>query len=240
MTTSRYEFLRFEVIDHVAHMTFDSPSTGNRYRPENEWELFDALDRIQTDDEIHVAVVTGAGDEFGGGAKRDNDPFVASSYYERSLKLFEAWSRVDTPIVVALNSKAMLTLPLLSDIVITERHVDFNDVHVLLGVPTATGSFLWPMSTGLARAKRYLLTGDVFSAEEAERIGLVAEVVDTGASTARAVELAERIAALEPTGVKMTKRALNEWVRVSWGPIFKHALGLEFIHFPSRMPTNQS
>jgi enoyl-CoA hydratase/carnithine racemase len=141
---------------------------------------------------------------------------------------------VDTPIVVALNAKAMLTLPLLSDIVIAERHVEFNDKHVLSGVPTATGSFLWPMSIGLVRSKRYLLTGDSFSAEEAERFGLVAEVVDTGASKTRATELAEAIAELDPTGVQMTKRALNEWVRVSWGPIFKHGMGLEFLHFPDR------
>lgn len=226
-----YEFLRFDVEQHVAKVTFASPDTGNKYRKDQEWELLDVLARIQKDPDVHVATFSGEGDEFGGGSDRRGDPYVASEYYERAHNLFDAWSRVDVPALVALHSPALLTLPLLSDIVVTEAHVDFVDTHVVAGITAATGAFLWPMSTGLNRARRYLLTGDRLSAVEAERIGLVAEVVESGASKARVAELAAQIAALPNAGVRMTKRALNEWVRQSWGPIFKHALSLEFIHF---------
>jgi enoyl-CoA hydratase len=228
-----YTFMKFEVVDHVAYMTFDSPGTGNNYSKEQEQELHHALALIQDEDDIHVAVVTGEGEVFGGGSSRRGDLFVASDYYERALALFDRWSRLDKPVVVALNGPALLTLPLLSDIVIAEEQVELRDPHVLGGVPTATGSFLWPMSTGLAKARRYLLTGDAISAAEAERIGLISEVVPQGESKNRAREIATGLAALDPTGVQITKRALNEWVRVSWGPIFKNALGLEFVHFPA-------
>lgn len=228
-----YTFLSFEVRDHVAHMTFDSPSTNNNFALSQEWELFDALDRIHTDDDIHVAIVTGTGEFFGGGNHHTDDPFSASGYYERSIKLFGAWLRVEKPIVVAYNGPGNLTFALLSDIVIAERHLEIKDPHVLVGVPAATGSYMWPQSTGLAKAKRYLLTGEGITADEAERIGLIAEVVDTGASKARALELATQIAALDPTGVQKSKRALNEWMVQAWGPIFKHALSLEFLHFPT-------
>jgi hypothetical protein len=60
----------------------------------------------------------------------------------------------------------------------------------------------------------------------------VNEVVSKGRSKERAAELAVQIAKLDPIGVQMTKRALNEWVQMFWGPIFKHALGLEVVHFP--------
>jgi enoyl-CoA hydratase len=233
MPASSYTFLRFEVRDHIAHVTFDSPDTENKYSKEQEQELFDALDEIQTDPDIRVVVVAAEGEVFGGGSSRRGDYYVAADYYERALSLFDEWSRTEKPIIVALNGPGLLTLPLLSDIVIAEEQVELRDNHVLVGVPSATGSFLWPMSVGMAKARRYLLTGDALSATEAERIGLISEVVPQGKSNERAVELAVQIAALEPVGVQMTKRALNEWVRASWGPIFKHALGLEFVHFPA-------
>lgn len=232
MGSKDFEFLRFDIDGNVATMTFDAPEHANKYAKHQEWELLDALARIRNDDAIRAVVVTGEGDTFGGGASRRNDPVSVSGYYERALQLFDEWSRIDTPMVVALNGPGLLTLPLLSDIVIAERHIEFSDRHVISGVPAATGSFMWPMSVGLVKAKRYLLVGDSFSAEEAERMGLVAEVVDTGASKQRATEVARHIAGLDPTGVRMTKRALNEWVRTTWGPIFKHAMGLEFVHFP--------
>lgn len=228
-----YEFLSYDVRDHVAHMTFDSPATGNTFALSQEWELFDALERIQRDAGVHAVVLTGAGDVFGGGNHHSDDPFDGAAYYERSIKLFGAWLRVEKPIVVAFNGPGNLTFALLSDIVVAEEHVEIKDSHVLLGVVAATGSFLWPLSTGLARAKRHLLVGDTISAAEAERIGLISEVVPTGASKARAAELAAEIASRDPRGVQKSKRALNEWMHQSFGPIFKHSLALEFLHFPT-------
>jgi enoyl-CoA hydratase len=227
-----YTFLTYEVRDQVAYVTFNSPETENRFALSQEWEIFDALDRAQKDDDVHAVVVTGAGDTFGGGNHHSDDPFDGGSYYERALKLFGAWLRVEKPIIVAFNGPGNLTFALLSDIVIAERHVEIKDAHVLLGVPTATGSYMWPLSTGLAKAKRHLLTGDGISADEAERIGLIAEVVDTGKSKERAAEIAQQIAALNPNGVQKSKRALNEWMEAAWGPIFKNGLALEFLHFP--------
>lgn len=230
-----YSFLDYEVRDHVAYVTFNSPDTGNAFARSEEWEIFDALRRVHEDADVRVAVVTGAGDVFGGGNHHSDDPFDGASYYERSIELFGGWLAVEKPIVVAFNGPGNLTFALLSDIVIAERHVPIRDSHVLLGVPTATGSYMWPLSTGLATAKRYLLTGDTITADQAREIGLIAEVVDTGQSKARAAELAQQIAALDPTGVQKSKRALNEWMKVAWGPIFKHALALEFLHFPKSL-----
>ena len=233
MTSTTYSFLKYEVQDHVAYVTFDSPETNNTFAMSQEWELFDALDRVQADDDVRAVVVTGTGDVFGGGSHHSDAPFDAGLYYERSIKLFGAWLSVEKPIVVAFNGPGNLTFALLSDIVVAESHVEIRDSHVVLGVPSATGSFMWPMSVGLAKAKRHLLVGDGITAAEAERMGLISEVVETGRSKERAAELARQIAAHDPTGVQKSKRALNEWMWQSFGPIFKHALSLEFLHFPS-------
>jgi enoyl-CoA hydratase len=119
-----------------------------------------------------------------------------------------------------------------SDMVFAERQVTFRDAHVLGGVVSATGPFQWPPSIGLMRAKRYLLTGDEFSAEKAAEIGLVSEVVDTGTSLQHATAMAKQLSALRPEAVQGTKRALNQWLRQGFGPVFQHALSFEFMRFP--------
>ncbi|MGD9999914.1 MAG: enoyl-CoA hydratase/isomerase family protein [Ilumatobacteraceae bacterium] len=235
MDTSSYRFFDVSVEDHIATAVFNGDDPLNRWALADEHELFALPDDVAADDDIHVLVLTGAGDAFAGGAHHSDDPFDASSYYFRSCTLFRKYLELDKPIVVAVNgaiSGSGLSLALLADIVVAERHVTFADPHVLIGVVSATGSYEWPPNIGLARARRYLLTGDQFSAEEARDMGLIAEVVDTGGSLARAMEHARKIASLRPLGVQATKRALLRDMRSNFAPVFEHGLALEFLTFP--------
>jgi len=228
-------YIDFRVDAGVAHMVFTRPETGNRYLLRHEPEILATLDRISEDDEIHAVVVTGAGDEFGGCPAHENDPYDPGVWYERGLTIYKKWVGMEKPIVVALNSAAHMALPLLSDIVIAERHVLIRDPHVLFGMAAGVGPYLWPLSVGLARAKRYLLLGDEMTADEAERFGLISEVVDTGQSKAAAAALARRLASLDPVGVQKTKRNLNDWLRLYWAPILAVGYGQEILHFPIEM-----
>ena len=64
-------------------------------------------------------------------------------------------------------------------------------------------------------------------------MGLVSEVVDTGKSLVRAREFATHLASLAPLAVRGTKKAINQWYRLNYGPVFEHALALEFMTFPA-------
>jgi enoyl-CoA hydratase len=232
-----YSFLKVDFDDGVAVVRFNRPENGNRWARSDEWELGQMLADVRSD-EVKAIVLTGSGDTFCGGAHHSDDPFDPFDYYNRSIELFGSVVNLDTPLVVAINGAASgsgLTLAMFGDIVIAEEHVQFRDAHVAGGVVTATGSFLWPPSIGLLRAKRYLLTGDAFSAHDAERWGLVTEVVPQGASFDRALEFARRFASMPANGVRGTKRALNTWLRVAFGPVFQHALSLEFMAFPTEL-----
>ena len=139
------------------------------------------------------------------------------------------------PVVTALDGDvlgARLTSVLLSDIVIVERHVRIRDMHVNGSLVPATGAMLWPPSTGLMRAKRWLLTGDWIGAQEAERIGLVTEVVDTGDSLERATQYATHLAALRPEILALAKRAINRWLLNSVDAVFAPALAAEMSLLP--------
>jgi len=235
MDRSAYTFLDIAIEDGIAFTTFNRPENANRWAFSQEWEMSQFFDDAARSDDIRVVLFTGRGDTFCGGADHSDDPFDAYDYYERSCTIFRKWMDFDKPMVMAINGAASgsgLTLAMFGDVVITERHVEFRDAHVLGGVVSATGPFLWPPNIGLLRAKRYLLTGDPFGAEEAERMGLVNEVVDKGECVTRATEIATKLASIRPEAVQGTKRALNQWQRQAFGSIFEHALSLEFMRFP--------
>jgi enoyl-CoA hydratase len=234
-----YSFLDITIEHHIAVVKFDGDDRWNRYTAAQEEELIRLPGEIEADDDIHVMVLTGAGDVFTGGAHKNSDPYDPLDFYYRYSKLFTGFSNLDTPIVVAINgaiSSVGLTLALFGDIVVAERHVKFSDPHVGRGNVAATASYEWPPNIGLARARRYLLTGDPFSAAEAQEMGLIAEVVDEGQSLPRAMEFAAKIASHPPAAVQGTKRALSRDMRSKFGPILEHGLALEFMAWPEDTP----
>ena len=91
------------------------------------------------------------------------------------------------------------------------------------------GTLIWPLTMGLTKAKKYLLTGDWIGAEEAERLGLVSEVVDAGRSLERAVDVARRFANGPQLAIRATKMALNQWLRLGQMASFDYSLALEFL-----------
>jgi enoyl-CoA hydratase/carnithine racemase len=96
--------------------------------------------------------------------------------------------------------------------VVSTPGVRISDPHVHLGLVAGDGGVVtWPANLPLIRAKRHLLWGEPLLAEDAYALGLVTELVDSAdAVRSTALELAERVAALPPVAVQLTKRALNK------------------------------
>ena len=224
-------FVSLDVENGIGVVTFNRPTWAFA----EEDTVFDLFEQLRTDPSIQVVVMTGTGDTFCGGAHHSDDPFDSYGYYERSVRLFGTIIEIDRPLVIAVNgaiSGSGLTFAMFGDIVFAERQVVFRDAHVLGGVVSATGPFQWPPSIGLLRAKRYLLTGDEFSAEQAASMGLVTEVVETGTSRAEAMAMATKLRSIRPEAVQGTKRALNQWLRMAFGPVLTTGLSYEFMRFP--------
>lgn len=232
----KYSFLKIEKQGPVAVVRFNRPENLNRWKESEEWEMIEVLRDLEADDDVHVVLLTGSGDTFCNGAYHNDSTFEPGRFYERSIDVFGAWMEFDKPVVVALNGTVAgsgLSLMMLCDIVVAEQHQTFGDPHVCIGVVSATGPFEWPLAIGLMRAKRYLLTGESMDAAEAERIGLVTEVVETGGSFDRAMEFAQKIAAFPSPGVRGTKRVLQQWLRSNFNSVFLQGLALEFLRFPT-------
>jgi enoyl-CoA hydratase len=257
-----YSYLIVEVRDGIAFATRNRPDNMNRYSSDEEAEYPRFLREASEHPDVRVMVVTGAGDEwfcagvdlpsrhrdveydaYVGSGRNPNMPAYPSSEVPDAALLRALLGdaevmqplRTPKPIITALNGSVaggVLTSVLLTDIVIAERHVRLRDVHVNAGLVAATSAMLWPMSTGVLRAKRWLLTGDWLDAEEAERIGLVTEVVDTGTSLERAAAYAQHLAALRPETLWLTKRAINNWLINRIPDVFNPAFAAEVTLFP--------
>ncbi|MGK2948397.1 MAG: enoyl-CoA hydratase/isomerase family protein, partial [Acidimicrobiales bacterium] len=138
------------------------------------------------------------------------------------------------PIISAVHGPAVgagLVAALLADISIVGRTAKIIDGHTRLGVAAGDhAAVCWPLLCGMAKAKYLLLTCDPLSGEEAERIGLVSLCVDDDQVQARALEVAEQLAAGAQSAIRWTKHTLNHWYRAQL-PAFDASLAYEFLGF---------
>jgi enoyl-CoA hydratase len=164
--------------------------------------------------EVRAVVLTGHDDYFSAGA--DIADMSARGYegYADPLR-FERWRTIETfpkPLIAAVNGYALgggNELAMLADIVVAGSTATFSQREITIGgLPGDGGTQRLPRVLGKSLAMKMVLTGEALSAIDAERHGLIAEVVDPSRTVARAVELAVLIAARAPLSVQLAKRAV--------------------------------
>src|SRR5581483_11431831 len=89
---------------------------------------------------------------------------------------------------------------------------------------------IWPLLCGMAKARYYLLTGEMLTGAEAERIGLVSRAVPGEQVLPEALRVAGMLATGSQLAIRLTKRALNGWLRAA-GPIFDQSAAYEMLSF---------
>ena len=214
--------LIYEERGRVALMTLNRPDKLNAWTAGMADELTSALAAANTNAGIGAIVLTGAGRAFcagadmglfrerirtaeEGGAPAPSDPDPGSANIGALL-----WE--SKPTICAINWPAIgvgLTFAVSTDIRIASDRATFRAPFALVGVMSGLHStMLLPQHVGIANTLRYLLTGDMFDAAEAHRIGLVAEVVPADDLLDRAMELAARIAGCPPPQLRWVKRLI--------------------------------
>jgi enoyl-CoA hydratase len=240
---SSYSFLDIKVDDGIAVVKIDHQDRMNACKPGDHAELPRSLRDFAHDEDVRVVVLTGVGKAFSLGGTFDSvenhhtHPEQLPELHAEARDLVHAHIDLEKPVITALNGYATgagAAYALLADFIIVERHVRFADGHIAIALAAGDGgALIWPISVGMIRAKKYLMTGDWITAEEAERIGLVTEVVETGQSFDRAMQLARRLADGPQMAIRYTKRALNQWLRQGATVAFDYSLALEMETFPT-------
>lgn len=236
-----YQQLRFERRDHgVLLITLDRPEKFNATDEVMHGELARVWADVSRDPQTRVAVVTGAGRAFSAGGDlamvrrmSGNHDRVAHMLSEMSDMVYNIIN-CEKPVVSAINGVAVgagTVVALLADIAICAEDARLGDGHVKLGVAAGDhAAIVWPLLAGMAKARYYLLTGEMITGAEAERLGMVAKALPRDQVLDEALRIAEMLATGSQLAIRWTKRALNNWLKVA-GPTFDQSAAYEMLCF---------
>jgi len=221
-----YETILYEVDGPIATITLNRPDKLNAYTAIMGAELTDAFTRVDQDDAVRVAIVTGAGRGFcagadiSGGANAFDDKAEGSVAFSAPGQaraqgggFVGAIFNCRKPSIAAVNGAAVgvgatLTLPM--DIRICATGARYGFVFARRGlVPEAGSAWFLPKLVGLPQALRWCLEGNLVSADEAKAAGLVSEVVAPEDLLPRAREIARAIAEnTSPVSIALARQML--------------------------------
>ena len=240
MDYGSYQHLKLDrQANGVMLVTLSRPEVLNAAHEEMHSELAAIWADISRDPETRVAVVTGgrafsAGGDLGMVERQIGNYDLVTRMLTEMSDLVYNMANCEKPIISAINGVAVgagLVVALLADISICAADARLGDGHVRLGVAAGDhAAIIWPLLCGLAKAKYYLLTGEMITGEEAERIGLVSKAVPRDDVLTEAMNVADRLATGPQLAIRLTKRALNGWVRNA-GPIFDQSAAYEMLTF---------
>ena len=183
-----YEQILYEVKDHILTLTLNRPDKLNALTPLMRKELLGAFDRADADDQIRAIIVTGAGRAFCAGADlgtgietfdyQTRDGQMQAEEHrdgggQLTLRIFESIK----PVIAAINGPAVgigITMTLAMDIRIATQNTKLGFVFARRGiVPEACSSWFLPRIVGISQALEWVLSGRLFSVDEAVSRGLV-------------------------------------------------------------------
>jgi enoyl-CoA hydratase/carnithine racemase len=209
------------VADGIGTLTINRPHRGNTVRPQTLAEICRAMDLLTADDAVTAIVIRAEGKNFSAGADFGFlDELTRMSATEIKSQIYAHFQGAARRIylcpkpTVAIVAGAAVTvgceLALACDFRVAADDAFFQESWIRLGImPPLGGLFLLPRLIGLGRASQMVLRGQVVKAAEAERIGLVSEVVPLAELEARGRALAGELAATAPLAYAAIKQALH-------------------------------
>lgn len=214
-----YQTLQLSFETGIATLTLSRPDKRNAISYELIGELLRALDEVRNSP-ARVLILTGAGKAFCSGMDLENLKSLIGRSPEQNmedtrtmLSLFRSLYEFPKPTIAAVNGPAIAGgtgLALLCDFTLAVPEAKFGYTEVRIGfVPAIVATFLL-RQVGEKIARDLLLTGRIFDAEEALRIGLLTQIVPQEKLMARARELAVHLIESSPLSLAFTKRLLTE------------------------------
>jgi enoyl-CoA hydratase len=212
-----YETITVERRGKVAVLTINRPDKLNALNNKVHAEGVMALDELRSDDSVRVLVITGAGEKsFIAGA--DISEFEGQTpvtqrdvFHERSL--FNSIDSFPKPVIAMVNGFCLgggNELAMACDLRLCSENARFAQPEINLGIMCGGGGTQRLTNlVGETKAMEMILTGDMFDAATAEKIGLVNHVYPAAELEAKTMELAEKIAEKAPIALQLSKEAVK-------------------------------
>lgn len=198
-------------------------------------ELASVFATIRNDAETDIVVLRGADSAFCGGADlRWLEAMTSAeldSVFDEGRRIILDMLELPQPIIAAVEGPAVglgATLALFCDIRVAAANARIGDPHVRIGVVAGDGgAIIWPWLVGAGRAKRFLLTGDLVVAPDAQAMGLVDEIAEPGHARDTAQSMADKLAEGHQAALRGTKASINKLLRDAVNLVLDTSLALE-------------
>lgn len=234
----RYKYLKFEREGRILRVTLNRPDRLNANNGPMHTEFSRVFSDIAEDRDSDVVILTGAGKAFSAGGDLDflescrSDAKLFHATLNEGKRLINSLLDLDKPIICRLNGDAVglgATVALFCDIIIADEKARIADPHVKVGLSAGDGgAVIWPQLIGFARAKQYLLTGDMISAPQAVEMGLINFAVPTEELDPLVDKWAERLVNGAGLAIRSTKIAINAGLKQVAAAVLDASFATEF------------
>lgn len=212
-----YTFVKYEVEGRVAKITLNNPSKMNALDVALLTELPQAIREANTDSDVKVIVLTGAGKAFCAGGDvvyfQELDLEGGYDYVKQAQEVVSAFKKTPKPIIGAINGFAIgagLSLSLLCDITISSDKALYGCAFVKVGlVPDLGLLYYLPRAVGFQKANELAMTGKNIDAREAHRIGLVNTVVEHDKLDEAVAEMCQLLVSHPSRAMGQSKTLMN-------------------------------
>ncbi|WP_086203691.1 crotonase/enoyl-CoA hydratase family protein [Acinetobacter silvestris] len=224
-----------EIRGHIFLIGLNRAEKRNAFDSHMIHDLSLALTEYEDNPELRCAILLAHGEHFTAGLDLlELQPKLADGVFQFSNAMVNPWGTVGRqrtkPLVTAVQGycyTAGIELMLNSDIVIASTNTQFTQIEVQRGIlPFGGATVRFVQAAGWVKAMRYILTGDMFHAQNAYEMNLVTEVVEAHQLLDRALELAERIASAAPLAVQATLKSAHQAFLHSPEVAFSHLQNL--------------
>jgi len=190
--------------DHIGFITLNRPNAENRINMQMAQEMAEVCTLINQDEDLYLAVITGAGKLFSAGTEDSEE--------RSSLNPAGSIAEITKPIIAAINGDCLgqgLEIALACDIQIAAEDARFGLPQIINGlIPSDGGTQRLPRIVGRGKALEMLFTGDTIDAKTAFEIGLVNRIFPAGSLAKEAEALAQAIASKAPIALRFAKEAV--------------------------------
>lgn len=219
-----YENIIFEKKGALAYVTVNRPKVLNALNMATMEELRSAFTAIKEDREVRVAIMTGAGEKaFIAGADigelAKHDAVSAKEYTLRGQSVLDLMENLGKPLIACINGFALgggCEIAMACTMRLASENAKLGQPEVKLGImPGYGGTQRLPRLVGRGIAMQLVLSGEMISAQDAYRIGLVNEVVAAAELIPRAEAIAQKIVANAPLAVQYAMEAVNKGMEMT-------------------------
>lgn len=239
---SDYRTIRHERRGRILTLILNRPEALNAVDGVMHAELTQVFYDAANDPDSDVVVLTGEGRAFCAGGDIPWMQDIIDQGFDRTAReakrIILSLLDCEKPVIARLNGHATglgATLALFCDVVFAADTARIGDPHVQVGFTAGDGAaVIWPQLIGYARAKEFLMTGDLLTAPEAARIGLINHAVPAAELDARVYGYAQRLVEGSQVAIRTTKMSVNIGLKQLAASIMDACLAFEAMSNLSR------